>query len=189
MLQACLADEHPAGHPGQPPGGQGAHLLLVRFHFQPHRGPAQPPRLPVPHPDLRHDHGAALYDFRDDPPTTIFLLSMRSGAVGLNLTQANHVILMDLYMNKQLEYQAVGRVHRLGQRREVKIYRLACLGTVEERILQMHSAGEMVSAEGTAGSLREDRVTLCKACYRSLLGLALKEDAAGMLEKKRRRGI
>ena len=144
----------------------------------------------------------ALYDFRDDPPTTIFLLSMRSGAVGLNLTQANHVILMDPCMNKQLEYQAVGRVHRLGQRREVKIYRLACIGTVEERILQvvyicmylyiavvcvidccgllkMHSAGEVVSAEGTAGSLREDRVTLSEARYRSLLGLAPKDGAEG----------
>ena len=124
----------------------------------------------------------ALFDFRDDPPTTIFLLSMRSGAVGLNLTQANHVILMDPCMNKQLECQAVGRVHRLGQRREVKIYRLACLGTVEERILQMHSMGEVVSAVGTAGSLREDRVTLSEARYRSLLGLPPKEDASAELQ-------
>eukprot|EP01035_Chromulina_nebulosa_P037487 gene37487-50597_t len=105
---------------------------------------------------------------------------MRSGAVGLNLTQANHVILMDPCMNKQLEYQAVGRVHRLGQRREVKIYRLACLGTVEERIRQMHLAGEMVSAEGSAGSLREDWVTLSEARYRSLLGLPPKEDAIAL---------
>jgi SNF2 family DNA or RNA helicase len=64
----------------------------------------------------------ALSDFRNDPATTIFLLSMRAGTVGLNLGEANHVILMEPCMNKQLEYQAVGRVHRLGQRREVKVY-------------------------------------------------------------------
>lgn len=113
----------------------------------------------------------ALSDFRNDPPTTIFLLCMRAGSVGLNLTEANHVILMDPCLNKQVEYQAVGRVHRIGQRREVKIYRLACLGTVEERIVHMHSLGEVVSEESTAGSLRVDRVKLPDEQYRSLLGL------------------
>mmetsp|Transcript_20973 Transcript_20973/g.28853 ORF Transcript_20973/g.28853 Transcript_20973/m.28853 type:complete len:356 (-) Transcript_20973:366-1433(-) len=114
----------------------------------------------------------ALRDFRDDPPTTIFLLSMRSGAVGLNLTQANHVIIMDPCVNKQLELQAVGRVHRLGQRREVKIYRLACKDTIEERILQMHTSGEVVSdSSESAGSLRDDRISLPEARYRNLLGI------------------
>ena len=97
----------------------------------------------------------ALSDFRNDPPTTIFLLSMRAGAVGLNLTEANHVILMDPCLNKQLEYQAVCRVHRLGQRREVKVYRPVCLGTVEERITEMHSSsGDIVSDKSTAGALK-----------------------------------
>jgi SNF2 family DNA or RNA helicase len=61
----------------------------------------------------------ALAEFQNDPPTTVFLLSMRAGAVGINLTQANHVFMMDPCLNVALEDQAVGRVHRMGQRREV----------------------------------------------------------------------
>ena len=122
----------------------------------------------------------ALSDFRNDPPTTIFLLSMRAGAVGLNLTEANHVILMEPCMNKQLEYQAVGRVHRLGQRREVKVYRPICLGTVEERITEMHSSsGDIVSDKSTAGALKKaDRVTISEAHSRFLLGLPPEKEAA-----------
>lgn len=121
----------------------------------------------------------ALYDFRDDPPTTIFLLSMRSGAVGLNLTQANHVIIMDPCVNHQLELQAICRVYRLGQRREVKVYRLACKDTVEERIQQMHASGELVSFKGdSAGCLRVDRISLSMDRYRSLLGLSTAQQHA-----------
>jgi SWI/SNF-related matrix-associated actin-dependent regulator of chromatin subfamily A3 len=57
----------------------------------------------------------ALRDFQNDPPTTIFLLSVRAGSVGINLTQANHVFLMEPLLNPALELQAVGRVHRMGQ--------------------------------------------------------------------------
>lgn len=56
----------------------------------------------------------ALQDFQKDPPTTIFLLSMRAGAVGINLTQANNVFMMEPCFNPAAEAQAVGRVHRLG---------------------------------------------------------------------------
>eukprot|EP01041_Mallomonas_annulata_P008704 gene8704-17985_t len=77
----------------------------------------------------------ALDDFQRDPPTTVFLLSMRAGAVGVNLTQANHVIVMEPCLNTALEEQAISRVHRIGQVREVHIYRLACCNSVEERIL------------------------------------------------------
>ena len=79
----------------------------------------------------------ALETFQNDPPTTVFLLSMRAGAVGINLTEANHVIVLEPCLNKALEDQAIGRVHRMGQRREVHVYKAACLGTVEERILKM----------------------------------------------------
>ena len=61
----------------------------------------------------------ALRDFQNDPPTTVFLLSVRAGACGINLTQANHVFLMEPLLNDALELQAVGRVHRMGQTREV----------------------------------------------------------------------
>ena len=56
----------------------------------------------------------AIEAFQKDPPTTVFLLSMRSGAVGINLTAANHVFLMEPAFNPALEAQAIGRAHRMG---------------------------------------------------------------------------
>jgi SNF2 family DNA or RNA helicase len=79
----------------------------------------------------------ALSDFQKDPPTTIFLLSMRAGAVGINLTQANRVFIMEPCFNPALEAQAVGRVHRLGQTRNVEIIRLIMENSVESRMVQM----------------------------------------------------
>eukprot|EP00554_Chaetoceros_debilis_P006480 CAMPEP_0194078492 /NCGR_PEP_ID=MMETSP0149-20130528/4871_1 /TAXON_ID=122233 /ORGANISM="Chaetoceros debilis, Strain MM31A-1" /LENGTH=345 /DNA_ID=CAMNT_0038759767 /DNA_START=150 /DNA_END=1187 /DNA_ORIENTATION=- len=77
----------------------------------------------------------ALRDFQSDPPTTIFLLSLRSGAVGINLTQANRVFLMEPAMNPALEAQAVGRVYRLGQRKSVKIIRMQMKNSFESRLV------------------------------------------------------
>jgi superfamily II DNA or RNA helicase len=79
----------------------------------------------------------ALSDFQNDPPTTIFLLSMRAGAVGINLTQANRIFLMEPCFNPALEAQAVGRVHRLGQKRNVEIIRLLMKDSVESRMVEM----------------------------------------------------
>ena len=61
----------------------------------------------------------ALQDFQNDPPTTIFLLSMRAGAVGINLTQANNVFLMEPCFNAAVTAQAVGRVSLPRQKRGV----------------------------------------------------------------------
>ena len=79
----------------------------------------------------------ALHDFQNDPPTTVFLLSMRAGAVGINLTQANRIFLMEPCFNPALEQQAIGRVHRLGQKRSVEIIRLIVKDSVESRMMQM----------------------------------------------------
>ena len=75
----------------------------------------------------------ALRDFQHDPPTTGFLLSMRAGAVGSNLTQANHVFLMEPSLNPALEAQAMGRVVRLGQKRPVTVYRLVVEDSIDSR--------------------------------------------------------
>lgn len=64
-------------------------------------------------------------------------LSTRSGAVGINLTQANRVFLMEPCFNPALEAQAIGRVHRLGQKRNVEIVRFIMKDSIEPRILQM----------------------------------------------------
>ena len=90
---------------------------------------------------------ASLESFQNDPPTTVFLLSMRAGAVGINLTQANHVIVLEPCLNKALEAQAIGRVHRMGQTREVHIWKVACLNSVEEKILKLQEQKE--SGQGT----------------------------------------
>lgn len=79
----------------------------------------------------------ALREFQNDPPTTIFLLSMRAGAVGINLTQANRVFLMEPALNPALEAQAIGRVHRLGQKHKVEVLRLIMSDSVETRMLKL----------------------------------------------------
>ncbi|MFB7616292.1 SNF2-related protein [Kitasatospora sp. NPDC056181] len=70
---------------------------------------------------------------RPDGPK-VFLLSLRAGGTGLNLSAANQVIHLDRWWNPAVEDQATDRAHRIGQRRDVQVRRLVCAGTVEERI-------------------------------------------------------
>eukprot|EP01017_Pseudomicrothorax_dubius_P043902 TRINITY_DN7377_c0_g1_i3.p2 TRINITY_DN7377_c0_g1~~TRINITY_DN7377_c0_g1_i3.p2 ORF type:complete len:110 (-),score=26.49 TRINITY_DN7377_c0_g1_i3:162-491(-) len=60
-----------------------------------------------------------------------------SRGVGLNLTEANHVIICDPWWNPAIEEQAVDRIHRIGQKRDVFVYRFICKDTVEEKILRL----------------------------------------------------
>jgi len=69
----------------------------------------------------------------------VFLISLRAGGVGLNLTSADYVIHMDPWWNPAVEDQASDRAHRLGQKRPVTIYRFITEGTIEERILKLHA--------------------------------------------------
>lgn len=64
----------------------------------------------------------------------IFLLSLKAGGFGLNLTRANHVFHFDRWWNPAVEEQAADRVHRIGQTRRVQVHKFVCIGTVEERI-------------------------------------------------------
>lgn len=70
----------------------------------------------------------------DDGAPTVFLLSLRAGGVGLNLTRANHVFHYDRWWNPAVEDQATDRAFRIGQRRDVQVHRFVTLGTLEERI-------------------------------------------------------
>lgn len=65
---------------------------------------------------------------------SIFLLSLKAGGTGLNLTAAAHVIHFDRWWNPAVEDQATDRAHRIGQRRSVHVHKLVCSGTIEERI-------------------------------------------------------
>jgi SNF2 family DNA or RNA helicase len=69
-----------------------------------------------------------------DSDVKIFLLSLKAGGLGLNLTAANHVFHYDRWWNPAVEAQATDRAHRIGQTRKVQVHKLMCVGTVEERI-------------------------------------------------------
>ncbi|NIH79529.1 DEAD/DEAH box helicase [Amycolatopsis viridis] len=92
---------------------------------------------------------------RGDVP--VFLLSLKAGGVGLNLTRATHVIHYDRWWNPAVEDQATDRAHRIGQDRPVQVHRLVAEGTVEERVAAV-LAGKRRLAEGVVGS-GEDWIT------------------------------
>ncbi|HEY5040153.1 MAG TPA: SNF2-related protein, partial [bacterium] len=72
--------------------------------------------------------------FQDDPDCRLFLISLKAGGLGLNLTAADYVYLLDPWWNPAVEAQAVDRVHRIGQKSTVFVYRMVTAGTIEERI-------------------------------------------------------
>jgi superfamily II DNA or RNA helicase len=85
----------------------------------------------------------------------VFLLSLKAGGVGLNLTAATSVILLDPWWNPAVEDQAADRAHRLGQTRPVSIYRLVAKGTIEEKMLGLHARKRALVAsvlEGKEGA-------------------------------------
>lgn len=75
--------------------------------------------------------------FQTDPETKVFLISLKAGGLGLNLTEAEYVFLLDPWWNPAVEAQAIDRAHRVGQTRQVFAYRLICRDTVEEKILEL----------------------------------------------------
>jgi superfamily II DNA or RNA helicase len=84
----------------------------------------------------------------------VFLLSLKAGGVGLNLTKATHVVHYDRWWNPAVEDQASDRAHRIGQRRAVQIHRLVCEGTLEDRIAELlekkRALAESVVGQGEA---------------------------------------
>ncbi len=75
--------------------------------------------------------------FQNDPSIPFFLISLKAGGVGLNLTAADYVIHLDPWWNPAVEMQASDRAHRIGQDKPVFIYKIITRGTVEEKILQL----------------------------------------------------
>jgi SNF2 family DNA or RNA helicase len=78
--------------------------------------------------------------FQDDANCRLFLVSLKVGGVGLNLTAAEYVFLLDPWWNPAIEAQAIDRSHRIGQSRNVFAYRLIARDTVEEKILDLQKA-------------------------------------------------
>jgi SNF2 family DNA or RNA helicase len=102
------------------------------------------------------DRQRAVDRFQNDPTCPIFLVSLKAGGHGLNLTAADYVYLMDPWWNPAVEAQAIDRAHRFGQTRPVFAYRLVARDTVEEKILELQERKREVAAAllGEAGGLR-----------------------------------
>ncbi|EGU11306.1 DNA repair protein rad5 [Rhodotorula toruloides ATCC 204091] len=97
---------------------------------------------------------AALDAIRNNPNITVILVSIKCGAVGLNLTCCSRVVLLDLWWNPAIEEQAFDRAHRFGQKDDVKIYKLTIDDTVEERILKLQAdKAELAHAALDGGDL------------------------------------
>ncbi|MCH1504470.1 MAG: SWF/SNF helicase family protein, partial [Verrucomicrobiales bacterium] len=93
----------------------------------------------------------------------VFLISLRAGGTGLNLTAADYVIHMDPWWNPAVEDQASDRAHRIGQQRPVTVYRLVVANTIEEKIVNLHHqkrdlADSLLSGTETAGKLSPEQL-------------------------------
>ena len=75
--------------------------------------------------------------FQHAPATKLFILSLKAGGTGLNLTAANHVVHYDLWWNPAVEVQATDRAYRIGQQKNVNVYRLITEATFEEKINEL----------------------------------------------------
>lgn len=86
------------------------------------------------------DRQARVDRFQSDPKLKLFLISLKAGGVGLNLTAADYVFLLDPWWNPAVEAQAIDRTHRIGQTRQVFACRLIAKDTVEEKVLELQNS-------------------------------------------------
>ncbi|MCW3124565.1 MAG: box helicase, partial [Bacteroidetes bacterium] len=101
----------------------------------------------------------------EEAPEKVFLISLKAGNAGLNLTAAEYVFLMDPWWNNAVEQQAIDRTHRIGQTKNIFAYKLICRDTIEERIIELQQrkkqlSEELVSEEdGFVKQLSEEDIT------------------------------
>jgi len=113
-----------------------------------------------------------IQSFASDPSVKIFLISLKAGGMGLNLTAANTVFLLDPWWNPAAEDQAVARIHRCGQTKPVNIIRFITLNTVEEKILELQqSKREMMTTalkryNRSSKQMRTERMQNLKALFK-----------------------
>lgn len=83
------------------------------------------------------DREKAIQAFQNDDETRVFLISLKAGGVGLNLTAADYVYIVDPWWNPAVEQQAIDRTHRIGQTKNIFAYRMICKDTIEDKIMQL----------------------------------------------------
>jgi SNF2 family DNA or RNA helicase len=125
-------------------------------------------------PRRQRDELVTRFQSADGPP--IFLLSLRAGGTGLNLTAANHVLHLDRWWNPAVENQATDRAFRIGQKRNVQVHKFVCTGTLEEKIDEMIEEKKALAALVVA----DGEGWLTELSTRELHSVfALSEDAVG----------
>ncbi|MBC7744296.1 MAG: DEAD/DEAH box helicase [Flavobacterium sp.] len=92
-----------------------------------------------------NNRGEVVKEFQDNDDIKLFLISIKAGGVGLNLTQADYVFILDPWWNPAVERQAIDRTHRIGQTKNVFIYKFITKNTVEEKILALQARKQQVA--------------------------------------------
>ncbi len=113
------------------------------------------------------NRGEVVSRFQEDPEERVFLISLKAGGTGLNLTAADYVFLVDPWWNPAVENQAIDRSHRIGQQQPVVAVRMICPGTIEEKILTLQSAKK----ELTDGLILAEKNLVKSLTKDDLLGL------------------
>jgi non-specific serine/threonine protein kinase len=93
------------------------------------------------------DREKAIQNFQQNDSCRVFLISLKAGGVGLNLTAADYVYLVDPWWNPAVEQQAIDRTHRIGQTKNIFAYRMICVDTIEDKILQLQEKKKVLAKE------------------------------------------
>ena len=93
------------------------------------------------------DREKAIQRFQNDAECRVFLISLKAGGVGLNLTAADYVYIVDPWWNPAVEQQAIDRTHRIGQTKNIFAYRMICKDTVEDKILTLQEKKRRLAAD------------------------------------------
>ena len=108
------------------------------------------------------DREKAIQNFQNNDECRVFLISLKAGGVGLNLTAADYVYIVDPWWNPAVEQQAIDRTHRIGQTKNIFAYRMICLDTIEDKILQLQEKKKILAKE-----LISDETSFVKALTKS----------------------
>ncbi len=93
------------------------------------------------------DREKAIQNFQNNDDCRVFLISLKAGGVGLNLTAADYVYIVDPWWNPAVEQQAIDRTHRIGQTKNIFAYRMICIDTIEDKILQLQERKKILARE------------------------------------------
>uniref|UniRef100_A0A8H8CS39 Helicase C-terminal domain-containing protein n=1 Tax=Psilocybe cubensis TaxID=181762 RepID=A0A8H8CS39_PSICU len=117
-------------------------------------------------PQARRD---ALKEIQTDENCTVIIISIKAGGVGLNILACNSVILMDPWWNPYFEEQAIARVHRIGQKKDVEIYHLIVKNSLEEHIMETQKKKRQMIEGGRSDVKFEPKAELDAETMRSWL--------------------